>query len=180
MACESLITLVKNCGTEGLIAGVSKLYMISAKDLKPVSGVTGSAYSVGVNGNITGIGLMSGKTFVQIGTIKNSVGLNEEGVYNDNGTNYSTETLTVRLTDISSENKAFVKSVSGQEVAAIVLSKSGKYYAVGLNGNMKISAKSGGLGLAEGDDIGYNLTFLGASADGLMIVEPSVIATAIS
>ncbi|WP_316841368.1 hypothetical protein [Pedobacter gandavensis] len=180
MACSSLITLVKNCGSEGLIAGVQKLYMVSANDLISVSGSTGASYSVDTNGIVNAIGLGAEKKFVEIGIIKNTTGLNEEFTINENGTNYSTETLTLKLADITVENKKFVDSVRGQEVAVIVKSRTGKFYTVGLNGLMKLSALSGGLGLAEGDDIGYNLTFSGVSQSGIQLVDVATVATSIA
>lgn len=178
MACASLIGLQKGCA-ENLIAGVQTLWMVAAGDLAPVSGVTGSAYAVDSNGIVNAIGLESGKTFVEIGILKNTTGLNEEFTINENGTNYSTETLTLKLADITVENKKFVDSVRGQEVAVIVKSRTGKFYTVGLNGLMKLSALTGGLGLAEGDDIGYSLTFTGVSGSGILLVDAATVTASI-
>jgi hypothetical protein len=178
MACSSLVSLPITCGSEGIIAGVSKLYMVAVQDLKPV---TGSAlpYTLATNKIVSTIGLQTAKKFVEIGLIKNTSGINETGVFNDNGTNYSTISLTLQLLGITAENQAFVASVKGQEVAAIALDKSGVYYTIGLNGGLKVSALTGGLGVTDSDQKGYSLSFTGNDVFGIKIIETSAAIAAI-
>jgi hypothetical protein len=178
MACLSLTGLPLICN-DGLIAGVQKLYMVANQDLQNVSGST-RPYVLSTNSVVNQISLKSTKKFVEIGQLKNTAGLTETGVFNDNGTSYSTVEMTLSLVDITAENQAFVSNVKGQEISALILSKTGKYYTVGLNGGMRLTAYTGGLGTADADQIGYTLTFSSADTMGIKLVETSVATGAIA
>lgn len=179
MACLSLVSLPLVCGSEGVIAGIAKLYMIAYKDLKAVSG-SSFPYVVATNNVVNQLGLVTGKLFTEVGIIANTSGINETGVFNDNGTSYSTIELTLSLLDVTAENLSFVKAVGRQEVAAIAMDKSGRYYVIGLNGNLKVSAMTASLGTADADAKGYNLTFSGNDVFGIKPLEATSARTAIS
>jgi hypothetical protein len=179
MACLSLVSLPLACGQEGIIAGVAKLYMVAYKDMKPVVG-SPFPYVLATGGIVNDISLQTSKTFVEIGTLKNTVDLRNSMVINENGTNYDSIELTMELLDITSDNQTFVNSVRGQEVAVIVQNKSGKYFAVGFNGSLKLSAMAGGLGKADADQIGYTLTFTGNDVFGMKLVESAAALEAIA
>ncbi|WP_449439640.1 hypothetical protein [Pedobacter steynii] len=175
MACVSLTSLPLVCG-DVLMAGVQKLYIIANSDLTTISGAT---YTTATNGIINGINTVSGKTFVEVGVLKNTVGANQTGVFNENGTNYDTVELTVQLTDITPESETFVSSVRGREVSAILKSASGKYFSLGLKGGVKLSALTKGLGTADSDLIGYSLTFSGNDTLGIKLTDSAVALTKI-
>jgi len=168
--CLSITELLsaQNCG-EDLIAGISKLYMIAYQDLKALTG-TPFPYSQATGGVISAIGLQTGKHFVEIGLLKDTTGLNVTGVFNENGTRYKTVDLAVTLQGITAENSAWVDNVSGQEIAVIVLDKSGVYYTAGLRGNLKMNGYTGGLGTAPSDDKGFKLTFQSNDAFGIKLL----------
>lgn len=177
MACSSLVALARACGAEGLVGGVGSLYIIAFADTAVPSGSTnGNIYTVSTGGLVSDIGLASGKNFVEVGLLKSTAGLNEELTKNtQTGSAYLTQTLTLVLADLSSENKAFAESVLNQPVVVIVKSRTGKYYAAGLNGQLELSALTGGTGTAEGDLLGYNLTFSGIDTKLIPQVDPTII-----
>lgn len=169
MACESILTVSLVC-SDSLMAGVSKVYLIAAKDL---SASSGSTYTLATNGMINNIGVASGKTFVEIGVLKNTAGGNETGVFNENATRYKTVEVPLQITDITADSEKFIDSVFTQDVAGILKSASGKYFAFGLQGGIKLSAYTKSLGVASSDLIGYTLTFSGNDTLGLKLTESS-------
>ena len=173
MACQSLTSLPLVCGSEGLQAGIQRLYMIAYNDLATVASSTLN-YALATNGVVNQIGLDGSKTFVEIGTLKNVNGLDSAGVFNENGTQYETITFTTQLTDITPEHEAFVDSVKGQEVAVIVQSKSSKYFVAGIHNGLKMSALTKSVGKADSDLIGYTMTFTGNDTLGIKLVEPAI------
>lgn len=182
MACNSLVALPRACGTEGIMAGVEKLYMIAYTDLAAASGaLAGEVFTKATNGMVNAIGLETGKKFVEIGTLKSAVGLTSALTKNQqNGTAFYTPTLTVALADMSLENEKFVKDVTFQPVAVLVKSRTGKFFVAGLNGQFELSAAESGLGTSESDNYGYSLTFTGLEAGPIAQVDPTVISTLIA
>lgn len=177
MACNSITALPRACGTAGILAGVEELYMISYNDLvAATAAVAGEKYTRAVGGLINDIGVAVGKTFVKIGTLKSAVGLNSAMTKNaQNGTAYYKPTMSLALSDMSLDNESFVNNVMFQPVAVLVKARTGKWFATGLNGQFELSAAESGLGIAEGDDYGYKLTFEGLEVGPLMQVDPTII-----
>ena len=174
MACSSLVALLRQCGSEGIIGGLEKLYMISYSDLAVVSGT--SIYTTATNGVVNDIGLASGKTFVEIGLLKSSSGLKESLVKeNTKGISFFTQEFTLVLGDLTIENRNWVQAVLNQPVAAILKSRTGKYFAVGLNGQFEISGVESGTGQSESDAFGYNMTFQGLSTSLIPQVDSSLV-----
>jgi hypothetical protein len=179
MACISLVALPRACGTEGILGGTEKLYMIAYKDLNVVSGTT--VYTTASSGAVNQIGLDTAKKFVEIGLLKSTTGLNFEYVNNpQTGSSYFTNTLTLVLGNLSVENKAFVDSVKNQPVAIILKARTGKYFVTGLNGQFEVSAITGGTGVSEGDLNGYNITFSGVDGDTAKLVDETIIPTVVA
>jgi hypothetical protein len=174
MACTSITALARNCG-EGIVAGLEKLYMVAFKDLVPVSGST-EVYSTATNGVVNEIGLDTGKSFVEIGLLKSTAGL-EEKLTKDNskGIAFLDQTFTLVLGDLSTENREWIESVMMQPVAVLIKSRTGKFYTSGLNGQFELSELTGGTGSKEDDQIGYTLTFKGISTKLIPQVEPSIV-----
>ena len=175
MACSSLVALPRACGAEGVMAGLEKLYMIAFADLAPISGST-EVYDTSVGGMVNEIGLDSGKHYVEVGLLKSTAGLQEALTKNaQNGTAFFTQTFTLVLGGITAENRAFVQSVLNQPVAILIKSRTGKFFAAGLNGQFELSAAEGGTGTAESDLIGYTLTFSGISTALVPEVDPTIV-----
>ena len=177
MACTSLVALPRACGASGIVAGIETLYIISFADLVP--GDDGNPYTLADNGMVATITPNSygSKHFVEIGLLKSSAGLNETLTKDlTKGTAYFTQTLTVVLSDLTVENQTFIGSVLRQPVAIIVRSRTGNYFAAGLNGLLELATMVGGTGIAEGDLMGYTLTFNGIDVNLVPSVDPTIIA----
>lgn len=181
MACNSISAISRVCGTS-LIPGSEKLWMIAHKDLNVVSGT--DTYTVGATGSntwITQIGLDAGKTFVEIGYLRDTASFTGEGTIDPaRGVAFSTNTLTFKLGDVSLENQTFLETVLTQPVAAILKLRTGKYYALGLNGLFQLSAFSVVSGAGAADEVSYTLTF--NEIDGIVPrqVNPAIISTIVA
>lgn len=174
MACLSIAALVKECGAEGSVGGSDKVYMVAHNDLAVVSGT--SVYSM-VNDEVTEIGLDSGKTFVEIALLKSTSGLNIEFTKNDQtASNYFTHTFTLVLGGMTKANYQFVESVRFQPVVVLLKTRTNKWFVVGLNGQLELSALTGGSGVAEGDLNGYTLTFSGIDGKQPLHVNDLIVA----
>lgn len=182
MACVPLIQLTLACGPEGRVAGLETAYMISYADLAPVSGIAGDpkvTYSTG--GIINEIGLAAGKKFVEIQFSRSNAGLTDKLTKNiQNGTAYFTPEFSLTLADLSTENRNFVLSVMNQPVALIAKSRSGRWLFTGGNGQFELATSESGTGTAEGDLLGYKLTFTGVETKPLPEVDSTIIADLIA
>lgn len=177
MACSSLVALPRACGAEGQLGGLEKLYMVAYSDL---SGVT-STYTVSSGGTISAIGLNASKKFVEIGLLKSTAGLNETLTKDaTKGVAFFTSTLTVVLGGLNIENRKFVESTLNQPVAILIKSRTGKFFATGLNGLFELATAAGGTGVAEADLIGYTLTFTGLDTNLIRLVDDSLVASLIA
>lgn len=175
MACNSLSSLPRSC-SEGVLAGLEKVYIIAFKDLVPVSTGSTEVYSTSGSGVVNEIGLASGKTFVEIGLLKSTSGLNETLTKdNTKGTSFFTQVYTLVLGDLNTDNQAFIKNVQNQPVSMIYKTRTGKYFVIGLNGQFEVSGIEGGTGVAEADLIGHTLTFSGISTSVASLIDESIV-----
>lgn len=181
MACQSLAELTRICGSGAITAGVNQLYLIAYKDLSPMSATNSEVYTMTNAGVVNGIGVTAGSTnkFVTIETTRGSVGAAEKLTKDiQKGSSFITQTLTVTIVGINTENRAFVNSVLNQPVAAILKGRqANSYYVLGLNGQLELSEFDGGTGTAEGDLIGYSLTFTGIESQLIPLLDSTLIST---
>ncbi len=177
MACPSLIALPRVCGSAGIVGGVNKLYAVSFADLAvPEGATTDEVYTMSVAGMVNEIGLDASKKFIEIGLLPASASLAETLTKEkSNGSSFMTQTFTMVLSDMNAENRAFVETVMNQPVAIIIKTKSKKYFVAGLNGDFELSAIEGGTGTAQGDLVGYTLTFTGTDSMLIPQVDPTII-----
>lgn len=180
MACTSIVALPRACGTAGVIAGLEKLYITSFADLAPASGTAGTPVYTQTSEVISDIGFLTGKCFVEVGMLKSTSGLKETLTKDTkNGVAFLTQTFTLTLSDLTPENRTFIESVLTQPVAILIKTRTGKYFAAGLNGQFELSALDGGTGTAESDLIGHTLTFTGLDTQLIPNVDQSLIPTII-
>lgn len=176
MACDSLVALSRACGSEGLVGGISQAYMIAFADCENVGSST-DIYTL-TGGVVSEIGVASGKSFVKVDLLPSSSGLTEELTKNTStGNSYLTTTFTLVLADLNAANRGFISSVLNQNVVVVTKSRTGKFYAAGLKGELELSALTGGLGIAEGDAVGHTLTFTGITSLLIPSVDPTLIPT---
>jgi len=180
MACNSISAISKVCGVS-LIPGSEKLWMIAHQDLAVLSGT--DTFTVGATAGgtvITGIGLSASKKFVDIGYLRDSASFTAEGTLSpQTGVAFSTNTLTFKLGDLSPENQAFLETVLTQPVAAILKLRTGRYYALGLEGQFQMTAFTVASGAGPADETSYTLTFNEISGIVPRIVEESVVLASI-
>jgi hypothetical protein len=175
MSCNSLTSLPRVCA-DGIVAGLEKVYVVAHKDL---TGTT--VYSAATNGTVTQVKLSGSTKFVEVGLLKSTAGLSEKLTKdNTKGTSFYTQTFTLVLGDLSTENKTFIESVQNQPVVVIYKTRTGKYFIVGLNGQFEITNIEGGTGTAEGDQIGHTLTFEGISTSVAPLLDSSILSSLIA
>lgn len=180
MACISLTALPRACA-EGILGGLQKVYVIAHKDLAAISTGTTEVYSASTNGTVVSVGLATGKTFVEIGLLKSTSGLNEKLTKdNTKGTSFYTQTFTLVLSDLTIENSAFIKAITNQPVAVIYKTRTDKFFIVGLNGQFEVKEVDGGTGTAEADLVGHTLTFEGISTTVAPFIESSIVSSLIA
>lgn len=178
MSClKTLTKYTKDC--KGATAGVQKLWMISNSDLGTVVGKL-QAYDVDATGQmIDEIALASGKKFVNVGLLKNTVGVVENFAKTQETNAYEITTeLTLVVAGISTNSRKFVTDlIDAGEVSAIIQLKSGKFIALGLDGYTEVTAVAGGSGVAGADLNGYTITISGVETELLKLVDPAIIPT---
>ena len=175
--CTSLTALTRECGTEGIMGGILKMYIMAYADFKSI-GAAGSPIYTETTGTVSALGIVTAKKFVEIGLLKSTAGIVETLTKNaQNGTAFYTQDFSLVLSNVSAENRAFVKSVLNQPVSIIVKGRNNKDYIIGLNGLLELDSLSGGTGVAEGDLNGYTLGFKGLDSDLVKFIDPALYAT---
>jgi hypothetical protein len=179
MPCTSLTELPRECGAEGIIGGVGKVYMMAYVDSKPlVTSPTNDIYVLTPAGMVSDLGRDTGKMFVEIGTLPATSGLNEELTKNkQNGSAFFTQTLNLVLSQITTANRTFVANTLNQPVLVLVRTRNGNYYMGGLGGQLELTTLTGGTGVADGDLQGYTITYTGTEAILIPPVDPTLVPT---
>lgn len=177
MPCLSLTALPRACA-DGVIAGLEKVYIIAFKDLAPINTGTTAVFSASTTGVVNVVTRLATKTFVEIGLLKSTSGLNEKLTKDDSkGVSFFEQSFTLVLGDITVDNQTFIKNVTNQPVVVIYKTRTGKHFIAGLNGQFEVSAIEGGTGTAEADLIGYTLTFNGNSTTVAPFILDSLVPT---
>lgn len=179
MTCSSIASLLRSCG-EGVVAGLEKLYMIAYKDLTSASGGT-ETYTLSSSGIINHIGLATGKTFVEVELLKSTAGMKEDAVIEPSkGVAYFKQELSIVLGNLTTDNRTFIETVLTQPVAILMKTRTGKYFAAGLNKQLFLSKAEGGTGVQENDLIGYSLTFEGVDTALIRMVDDTIITSLVA
>lgn len=177
MACSSLTSLTRDCGVQGNPGGNNQLFMIAFADL---DGSSGSVY--GLSGSvISGITLNSGKTFVEIELIKDGLQVKDSATVDPTKDQFFfIQTVSLFLGAQSPEKADFIVTAGRQPVAGIFKSRTGKYYAFGLSGNVYMTKADGDTGKAETDAPGYTLEFSGSDPDIMREVDASIVSSLVA
>ena len=180
MACPSLVALARDCqGAQ--IGGAETIYAISFKDLVPVSSATTEVYSASSNNIVISVGTSGSTKFVKIAVAKNTAGFTES-LKKDltTGTNYIEQKVTIDVQGLSTENRNFVESVRYQPIALLVKTRTKKWFLIGADGELELSALEAGIGVKADDGQGYKMTFDGVSANLALPVDSTIIASIVS
>lgn len=176
MACSSITAISKLCGTS-VTPGSESLWMVAYKDLYKISG--DQTYTVGTSSNlVTAIGLTNSTKYVSIGFLRDSAGFDSEGTIDPaRGVAFSTNTLSFKLGDLTVENQLFLQNVMTQPVSAILKLRTGKYYVLGLKGQLEMTGFQATSGKTSADEVSFSLTF--NEIDGIvpLQVDPTLITT---
>ncbi|WP_166334644.1 hypothetical protein [Sphingobacterium chungjuense] len=176
MAClKSITKYSKQCAKQQ--GGASELWLISYSDLKNVDGSL-EKYSTDSTGNVIDeIGLATGKKYVSVGLIKNTLGITEEYASTPETNSFTiTSTLNLYVSGITPDGRNFISElVEAGAVSALVKLKSGRFVALGLTGMMDVSAISGTSGVNSGDGAGYTITLTSDENHFLHLVDPTII-----
>jgi hypothetical protein len=182
MGCASLVALAntQECGTA--MGGGKLLYLIAYSDtIAPADANPGDNYIIDdTTGVLSALGLASGKTFVKVATLKESLGMSET-LTSDATKNvaYYTQNLPFSV-GLSTPERQFVKSILNNPVVALFQSRTeGKFYIAGLDGNLMLTASERNLGTALGDGLSNALTLSGASKELIAEVPDTLVKTLI-
>ena len=175
MSCTSAQAYTKQCG-KGISGGVAKLWVIGYGDLSYISGTT-ETYAVASGTTVVNqINIASGKTFVSVGLLKESVSF--KGTYKrDSSTgaaSNSTETDLV-ISNMSEAAKTFIDNLSQQPVALIIKLRSGNYIVTGLNGFTELTDVSEDTGTKNSDMNGYQLKLTGVEEGLTKTIDPTYV-----
>lgn len=178
MACSSITAITRICGSTNK-PGVEKVWMVAYKDLYAISGT--DTYTVGTSSYlVTSIGLTGSTKFVPIGVLKDSAGFDTAGTLDPTkGTNNVVNTIVLKLSGLSVENRNFVSALTFNPVAILFKGRSGNYYVVGLSGLNELASFTATTGKTSADDLGYTLT-LTEAGDIPYQVDPTLITSIVS
>jgi hypothetical protein len=176
MSCTSILNLIRSCDSS--IGGIDKLYIIAFKDLELIDD---KVYTEGSNGVVNDIGLVIGKSFVEVSLLKNTTGL-KETLQKDKvrGVSFYTQELSIVLSDLTVENLEFINSILNQPIALILKMKTGTFLFVGFEGGLELRNLEYSTGIAEGDLNGFTLSFGGTSLVSARLVDSSIIPSLLS
>jgi hypothetical protein len=158
MACSSITAVSRLCGTN-ITPGSERLWMVAFKDFYRISG--NNVYTVGTSSNlVTAVGLTGSIKYQEIGFLRDSAGFDSTGTLDPTkGVAFSTNTLTLKLGDLSVTNQLFLETIMAQPVSAILKLRTGNYYVLGLNGQLQMNGFQATSGKSSGDEVSYTLTF---------------------
>ncbi len=175
MSCTSAIAYTKQCG-KGISGGVAKLWVIGYGDLSYISGTT-ETYAVASGGTMVNqINVASGKTFVSVGLLKESVSF-KGTVKRDSSTgavSNSTE-VDVVISSITDVAKQFIDNLMSQPVAILIKLRSGNYIVTGLNGFMELTDVGESTGTKNSDMNGYQIKFTGVDEGLTKTIDPTYV-----
>lgn len=173
MSCNSISAITKLCGAS-VVPGSEKLWLIAYKDLIEI-GTSGKVYNVGTSSNLVD-NINCTQSYAEIGFLRDSAGFDSEGTIDPlRGVAFSTNTLSFKLGDLSVENQLFLANVMTQPVSALIKLRTGKYYVLGLAGQLQMSAFTATSGRGPGDEVSYTITF--NEIDGIVPrqVDPTIV-----
>lgn len=175
--CGSVVAYTKQCG-RGISGGVGKMWIISANDLGVISGST-EAYAFASGSTVvSNIALATGKTFVSVGLLKESVSFKGTAKRDSSTGSFENQTETsITISSISDVAKTFIDSLLQAPVAILMKLRSGTYVVTGLNGFTELTDIDEASGTKNGDMNGYILKFSGVQESLTSTVDPSLIAT---
>jgi ligand-binding sensor domain-containing protein len=151
MACALTQGMVLDC--KDSIGGIKAVWFIATGD------VTAVAEASGV---VTAITKAAGKVFYKYALVKNSSSLTENVNANvQNGTVFYAQELAIVLNKMQANTRNEILLLAKNNLMAVVEDANGKYWLIGKQNGLDLSAGSSATGTAQADRNGYTLTFSG-------------------
>jgi ligand-binding sensor domain-containing protein len=166
MACALTQGMVLDC--KDSIGGIKAVWFIATGD------VTAVAEASGV---VTAITKASGKVFYKYALVKNSSSLTENVNANvQNGTVFYAQELAIVLNKMQANTRNEILLLAKNNLMAVVEDANGKYWLIGKQNGLDLSAGSSATGTAQADRNGYTLTFSGGEKELAPEVTSGIIA----
>jgi len=136
------------------LGGITEVYFIASSD------ITSSTEASGV---ITALVKATGKRFYKYELTKGTSMFTEAVTSNvQNGTLYFTPELTIILNKLQANTRNEILLLAQNRLVAVAKDNNGKYWFLGKERALDLTAGTSETGTAEGDRSGYTLTFTGA------------------
>ena len=172
MSCSNLTTGRNAAGACKIIGGVEKVFLANS-DLITAVGTTGANETEAIN-SITADGV----PFYEFGQIQETSSFTATPTANvQNGSLFYENILTLVFTNYDASLRYTIKTLSENNLVAVVVMKSGEYVYLGESGGLDISGGAGGSGVAAGDRNGAQLDFRGIDANPPLTIDPAFIAS---
>ncbi|CAB4153037.1 hypothetical protein UFOVP617_47 [uncultured Caudovirales phage] len=166
MACALTQGYTLDC--KDSIGGIKAVWFIAAGDVSAVTEVSGV---------VTAITKASGKVFYKYQLVKNSSSLTENINANiQNGTIFYAQELAIMLNKMQANTRNEILLLAKNNLLAVVEDANGKYWLLGKQNGLDITAGSSATGTAQADKNGYALTFSGGEKELAPEVTSSLIA----
>jgi hypothetical protein len=150
------------------IGGIKAVWFIAAGDVSSMTEVSGV---------VTAITKASGKVFYKYQLVKNSSSLTENINANiQNGTIFYAQELAIMLNKMQANTRNEILLLAKNNLIAVVEDANGKYWLLGKQNGLDITAGSSATGTAQADKNGYALTFSGGEKELAPEVTSSIIA----
>jgi hypothetical protein len=131
-------------------------------------------------GIITGI-TTTGLTVYQFEQDIEHAGLTQTGQFSrENGSVFYESTLSIKMIELDCNVRNRLVELGRAPLFAIVKSNSGSYYYCGLETSGRASSAEAGLGVALGDMNGVSLSVMWKSANGVYLINGSLIGSTIT
>jgi hypothetical protein len=138
------------------LGGMTEVLFIAKAD------VTSTTEASGV---ITAITKAAGKRFYSYALVKETANFVENiNASVENGTVFYQQELTIVLNKLQANTRNEILLLAQSLLVAIAKDNNGKYWYLGKNNGLDITAGNSGTGTAIGDRSGYTLTFTGKEA----------------
>lgn len=152
MACALTQGYVLDCRDS--LGGIVEVYFMAFQDV---------ATATEASGVITALTKDAGKRFYKYELPKGTAALTETINSNvQNGTLYYTPELTIILNKLQANTRNEILLLAKNLLVAVAKDNNGKWWYLGKDRGLDLTAGSGTTGTAEGDRSGYTLTFAGA------------------
>lgn len=166
MACALTQGYTLDC--KDSIGGIKAVWFIAAGDVSSVTEVSGV---------VTAITKASGKVFYKYQLVKNSSSLTENINANiQNGTIFYAQELAIMLNKMQANTRNEILLLAKNNLLAVVEDANGKYWLLGKQNGLDITAGSSATGTAQADKNGYALTFSGGEKELAPEVTSGIIA----